>query len=94
MLLDNDMLKFNFNIGITDKISQQPENCENRNDPDLVQASLKKWWVESVPHYEVKDFSRIMSSPLSNMFFPECINTLLENYSVICVYMTKDVVGN
>jgi hypothetical protein len=22
----------------TDKISQQPENCENRNDPDLVQA--------------------------------------------------------
>ena len=32
---------------ITDKISQQPENCENRNDPDLVQAFLKKWWVES-----------------------------------------------
>jgi hypothetical protein len=30
-----------------DKISQQPENCENRNDPDLVQAFLKKWWVES-----------------------------------------------
>jgi hypothetical protein len=29
-------------------ISQQPENCENRNDPDLVQAFLKKWWVESV----------------------------------------------
>ena len=22
-------------------------NCENRNDPDLVQAFLKKWWVES-----------------------------------------------
>jgi hypothetical protein len=31
----------------TDKISQQPENCENRNDPDLVQAFVKKWWVES-----------------------------------------------
>ena len=30
-----------------DKISQQPENCENRNDPDLVQTFLKKWWVES-----------------------------------------------
>jgi hypothetical protein len=29
------------------KISQQPENCENRIDPDLVQAFLKKWWVES-----------------------------------------------
>jgi hypothetical protein len=27
--------------------SQQPENCENRNDPDLVQAFLMKWWVES-----------------------------------------------
>jgi len=25
----------------TDKISQQPENCENRNDPDLVQAFIK-----------------------------------------------------
>jgi hypothetical protein len=24
-----------------------PENCENRNDPDLVQAFLMKWWVES-----------------------------------------------
>jgi hypothetical protein len=24
---------------------QQPENCENRNDRDLVQAFLKKWWV-------------------------------------------------
>jgi hypothetical protein len=29
------------------KISQQPENCENRDDPDLVQAFLRKWWVES-----------------------------------------------
>jgi hypothetical protein len=25
----------------------KPDNCENRNDPDLVQAFLKKWWVES-----------------------------------------------
>jgi hypothetical protein len=23
------------------------ENCENRNDPDLVESFLKKWWVES-----------------------------------------------
>ena len=29
------------------KISQQPENCENRKDPDLVQVFLKKLWVES-----------------------------------------------
>jgi hypothetical protein len=32
---------------VFDKIGQQPENCENRKDPDLVQAFLKKWWVES-----------------------------------------------
>jgi hypothetical protein len=32
---------------LADQISQQPENCENRNDPDLVHAFLKKWWVES-----------------------------------------------
>jgi hypothetical protein len=31
----------------TDKISQQLENWENRNSPDLVQALPKKWWVES-----------------------------------------------
>jgi hypothetical protein len=31
----------------TDKISQQPENWENRNGPDLVQKCPKKWWVES-----------------------------------------------
>jgi hypothetical protein len=31
----------------TDKISQQPENCENRDDPKLVQAFLNKWLVES-----------------------------------------------
>jgi hypothetical protein len=31
----------------TDKISQQPENWENHNGPDLLQAFPKKWWVES-----------------------------------------------
>ena len=31
----------------TDTISQQPTNCENRNDHDLVQAFLRKWWIES-----------------------------------------------
>ena len=42
------------------KTSQQPENCENRNDPDLVQAFLKKWWVES-------DF-KVPNLPLSLRF--------------------------
>jgi hypothetical protein len=31
----------------TYKISQQPENWENRNASDLVQAFLMKWWDES-----------------------------------------------
>jgi hypothetical protein len=26
--------------------TEKCENCENRNDPDLVQAFQKKWWVE------------------------------------------------
>jgi hypothetical protein len=30
-----------------DKIRQQPENRENRNGPNLVQAFPKKWWIES-----------------------------------------------
>jgi hypothetical protein len=29
------------------QISQQPENWENRNVPELVQAFATKWWVES-----------------------------------------------
>jgi hypothetical protein len=37
----------NRNLWTVRQISQQPENCENRNDPDFVQAFLKKWWVES-----------------------------------------------
>jgi hypothetical protein len=44
-LLNNQRDLFHFRFYY--EISQQPENCENRNDPDLVQAFLKKWWVES-----------------------------------------------
>jgi hypothetical protein len=44
----------------TDKISQQPKTCENRNDPDSAQAPPKKWWVESD--------SRAPSLPLSLRF--------------------------
>ena len=42
---ETSILLYNFVAGGI--ISQQPENCENRNDPDLVQGFLKKWWVES-----------------------------------------------
>ena len=54
------------------------ENCENRNDPDLVQAFLKKWWhlISTVrirtsvfchvdrcnSHYTTEDVFRCMSS--------------------------------
>ena len=37
---------YNFKFdGVLFNISQQPENSENHNDPDLVQAFLKKWWA-------------------------------------------------
>jgi hypothetical protein len=36
-----------FSMWLILTITLQPENCENRNDSDLVQAFLKKWWVES-----------------------------------------------
>jgi hypothetical protein len=41
-------MSFAFPFGrlLTDKISQQQENWENRNGPDLVHAFPKKWWVE------------------------------------------------
>ena len=38
------------------KISQKPEKCENRNDPDLVQPFLKKWWVESDLKIQISRF--------------------------------------
>jgi hypothetical protein len=44
----------------TDKISQQPENCEKRNDPDLVQAFLKQLWV-------VSDFKVLLKMALNTM---------------------------
>jgi hypothetical protein len=31
----------------TENMSDEEEDGENLNDPDLVQAFLKKWWVES-----------------------------------------------
>ena len=31
----------------SEQSSKAKVNCENHNDPDLVQAFLEKWWVES-----------------------------------------------
>jgi hypothetical protein len=42
-----DKYSFLIYIYLYPGISQQLENYENYNDPDLVQAFLKKWWVES-----------------------------------------------
>jgi hypothetical protein len=55
ILVDNIPLSLTFprpyifwNVHDSSTLCQNiPENCENRNDPDLVQAFLKKWWVES-----------------------------------------------
>ena len=35
------------NAAIESFLSNLPENLENRNDPDLVQAFPKKRWIES-----------------------------------------------
>jgi hypothetical protein len=54
-------------------MSKQREKCENRNDPDLVQAFLKKWVVES-------DF-KAPSLPLSlrrfDNYFTNVVHVLL-----------------
>ena len=39
--------KFKTHKSINRQISQQMENWENRNDPYLVQAFIKKLWIES-----------------------------------------------
>jgi hypothetical protein len=51
------------------------ENCENRNDPDLVQAFLKKWWFES-------DF-KAPNLPLSLWFKGSGCHYSLQEYSLI-----------
>ena len=53
----------------------KPENCENPNDPDLVQAFLKKWWVES-------DF-KAPNLPFSLRLNWEHVNTFVH-----CLYMS------
>ena len=39
--------KVKINKYINIKNQSTTENCENRNDTDLVQAFPKKWWVQS-----------------------------------------------
>jgi hypothetical protein len=64
----------------TDKINQQPEKCENRNDPDFVEAFQKKWWVES-------DF-KAPNLPLSLRFKGSgCRGMLLVDNSVLKMYL-------
>jgi hypothetical protein len=43
----NAVLNIRFLFQVKKYRSSKTKNCENRNDPDLVQAFLKKWWVES-----------------------------------------------
>jgi hypothetical protein len=49
--IDNEMFFSDFKVKTHNYINRQNQsttgNCENRNDPDLVQAFLMKWWVES-----------------------------------------------
>jgi hypothetical protein len=51
-----------------------PENCENRNDPDLVEAFLKKWWVESdfkAPNLPLSLRFKGSGCHCNSVFFPE-----------------------
>jgi hypothetical protein len=66
-----------------DKISQQPENCENRNDPDLVQAFLKKWWVES----DFKAPNPSLSLQFKDSLICSSISPLLEKKGIYLVYL-------
>jgi hypothetical protein len=67
---------------INRQISQQPENCENRNDPDLVQPFLKKGWVES-------DFK---APPLEDCSeFGNFVVTLISNIATASETFTKSV---
>jgi hypothetical protein len=61
----------------SNKISQQPENCENRNHPDLVQAFLKKWWVES--DFKAPNLPLSLQLKVSGM----CHNKISQSYSEI-----------
>jgi hypothetical protein len=48
MILNFISVVFGFSgVRVTRSLVLHPENCENRNDSDLVQAFLKKWWAES-----------------------------------------------
>ena len=53
------------------------ENCENRNDPDLVQAFLKKWWVES--DFKVPNFPFHYGSKLPAVTITVFITILEQN---------------
>jgi hypothetical protein len=57
------------------KISQQPENCENCNDPDLVQAFLKKWWVES--DFKVPNLPLSLQLKVSGCHYNSIYNILI-----------------
>ena len=73
--LPNNLTKGKSKLICTDKISEQQENCENRNDPDLVQAFLKKWWIEI-------DF-KAPKLPFSLRLNWERVNTFVH-----CLYMS------
>jgi hypothetical protein len=74
--------------------TSKPENCENRNDPDLVQTFLKKWWVESdfkAPNLPLS--LRLKVSAVTITVFKKFIfryQDLVEIYSVSAEKITND----
>jgi hypothetical protein len=68
----------------------QPENCENRNDPDLVQAFLKKWWVES--DFKAPNLPLSLRLKVSGCHYNSIYNNtdLVEIYSVSAEKIIND----
>jgi len=69
--------------------SQQPENCENRNDPDLVQAFLKKWWVES--YFKAPNLPLSLRLKVSLRKLYGRYHDLVNRYGVSVLQMTTDM---
>jgi hypothetical protein len=63
------------------------ENYENRNDPDLVQAFLKKWWVES--DFKAPNLPKYIGSFEMNDSERQYLCTCFDNYFTYFVPVFK-----
>jgi hypothetical protein len=57
------------------------ENCENRNDPDFVQAFLKKWWVCALLTQCMGDYG----AKFQSAFNPKDAKTVRKFFDIVCI---------